>query len=84
MTRVVLHVDRLVLHGVRVDDLRSFAAGLEEELTRVLDNSSTLRNLRAGGVHERPQRNHLGVSSAASADGVGRCVARGIAGALTP
>ena len=83
MKRVILHIDRLVLRGVSVDDQRSFESSLEEELARVLDNSLTLGSIRAGGAHEPLRRNHIHIPCDAGAYRVGKCVARGITGALT-
>lgn len=80
MKRVVVHVDRLVLKGFRHEDQHAIAAGLRQELGRVLadrDSISHLRGmgdmpqLRVGGVHiehgAKPQR--IGESVA---QGIGR------------
>ena len=40
VSRIVFHLDHLVLRGVRVDDKDSFSAGLKTELARVVATSS--------------------------------------------
>lgn len=78
MTRVVVHIERLVLKGFQRPDRHAIARGLEMELARVFserDGVSRLRNLgdvprmKVGGApveqHVLPQR-------------VGQSVAQGI------
>jgi hypothetical protein len=83
MRRVILHIDRLVLRGVRVDDQRSFEAALEKELVRILNNFPTFVSTDAGGSHESLRRNHIHIPRNASAARVGKCVGQGIAEAVT-
>jgi len=81
MKRLVLHIDRLVVRGLRIEDTRSFAAGLENELARSL-NGIAIGELTQGDARARSSRDPARIPQAAGAGEVGRCVARGIAGAL--
>ena len=69
MKRVVIHIDRLVLNGFRFEDRHAIAAGLQQELSRLLVDRQAaegltglgdLSRLRVGGVHiaqdSKPQR----------------------------
>jgi len=46
--RVVMHIDRLVLRGVDARDGRAVAAGLREELSRMLADPGVAREWAAG------------------------------------
>jgi hypothetical protein len=84
VTRVILHIGRLVLRGIDVYDVRSFQAGLETALASTLEHSLANERLRAGTRDERSQRQLVHLPRAATAHRVGACVGRGIAGALRP
>jgi hypothetical protein len=71
MTRVVVHINRLVLNGFRHDERHTIASGLQQELGRLFGDREAVRYLSAmrdgsrlsvGGVHfehgSRPQ--HIG------------------------
>ena len=74
MRRVTLHIDRVVLRGVQVDDRKSFADGLQAELARAFRGDVTLAS------QPPPARIHL--QHGAGAGSVGKTLARGIAGVL--
>jgi hypothetical protein len=42
MTRVVVHIDRLVLRGFRHEDKHAFAEGLQEEISRLFADKRNL------------------------------------------
>ena len=45
MKRVVVHIDRLVLNGIRPADQHAFAAGLQQELQRGFADRETVSQL---------------------------------------
>ena len=47
MTRVVLHIDRLVLKGLKADEARAVAKSLQDALEERLGNSSGVARLIA-------------------------------------
>lgn len=49
MSRVVVHIDRLVLQGFRAHDRHQIAAGLQQELGRVFAGREAVSRLRATG-----------------------------------
>jgi hypothetical protein len=82
--RVVIHIDRLVVRGLDVADVPSFTAALEQELARVVAISSSVGNPRFGIAAQHSRRAQAVLPRVANAERLGACVARGIAGALTP
>jgi hypothetical protein len=78
MTRVVVHVDRLVLNGFRHEDRHAIALGLQEELGRVFANRESMSYLTA--VRDRPHVHVAGVhiEPGSQPQHVGQHVARGI------
>lgn len=53
MTRLVLHVDRLVLRGIDGADPRALAAGLQAELQQLLSAPGAVQALVATGDQAR-------------------------------
>lgn len=53
MTRVIVHIDRLVLKGFRPEDRDAIAEGLREELGRRLGEPAAIQNWAASGHRER-------------------------------
>ncbi|MGV8803578.1 MAG: hypothetical protein ACWA6Y_01280 [Polaromonas sp.] len=49
MTRVIVHIDRLVLCGFRAEDQHAIAAGLQQQLGRALATREALALLTAKG-----------------------------------
>jgi hypothetical protein len=84
VSRIVFHIDHLVLRGVRVDDMDSFSAGLGTELARVAATSSRFatRRVTALGEPHAPPRGRAVIPHAASDRRCGASVAQGIAEAL--
>lgn len=78
MSRVVLHIDHLVLRGVRAEDRHRLAAGLRQELARMLAEPQTVQrlletrgqslssDLRRGGIRVGPQAGAPVLSAAAT------------------
>ena len=84
MSRIVFHLDHLVLRGVRVADMDSFSAGLKTELARVVATSSRFGTDRVASLDEPhpPPRGRAVIPHAASDRRCGASVAHGIAEAL--
>ena len=74
MSRIVLHIDRLVLRGIGDGDARAFAAGLERELRRQLASQGGT-SLAAGGDRDRVRVPRLTVPSRQPPASMGRAVA---------
>jgi hypothetical protein len=81
VTRVVVHIDRLVLRGYAHEDRHAIAASLQQELTERLSRPGAVERLGAleGGG---PRIGRAAVTVRLGADtraaGIGRAVARGI------
>jgi hypothetical protein len=80
MTRVVFHIDRLVLGGVRHSDRRVIADAMQRELGRLMADSEVLHSWRVRGDEARVDAGRVGIASGAPAREIGVRVARGIAG----
>ena len=55
MSRVVIHIDRLVLKGFPREDRHAIAAGLQQELSRVFGDREAVERLSAVGDVSRLQ-----------------------------
>lgn len=82
MRRVVVHIDRLLLHGLPVTDPRGVAEGLRSELGRQLAVAGTLDGTAAGANAAPLRPAAIKVGRTGSAAGLGHQVARAIAGAI--
>ncbi len=71
MTRLVVHIDKLVLRGVARGDAAAFSDALQQELQRVLAERGQLRPLIDGGDRARlaPARTTIAAGSGAAATG---------------
>ena len=83
MSRVELHIEALVLEGVRHEDRHAVAAGLQAELVRLLENEETAR--RVAGLGDTPERrlNDVHIAHGSKVDAIGAQVARGIVRGVT-
>lgn len=82
MRRVKLHIDRVMLSGVSIDDPRAFSAELQAELARAIGALPALSASAGGDRRARAAR--LRIAAGFSSAQVGKNLARVIAGALTP
>lgn len=82
MTRLVLHIDRLVLRGIDPHDAQSIAAALQAELQRRLATPGGADTLVEGGDRARLRLETHAVAQAPARRGraLGRAIADGIAG----
>ena len=78
MTRVAIHIDRLVLDGFRHGDRHAVAAGLEQELARVLGKRQTVARLAVLGNVPTLDAGRVSIAPGAAPHRVGQQVARGI------
>ena len=82
MTRVVVHIDRLVLKGFRGADSQAIGEGMRSELARALAEPSTAGSLASMGDIPRINAGNVSVSrdTAPRQFGVsaGRAIARGL------
>jgi len=78
--RVNLHIDRVVLRGVRIDDPRAFTTELKAELARAIEILPALACTH--GVDRKARAAQFPSPVRASSAGTGRNLARAIAGVL--
>ena len=78
MTRVVVHIDRLVLKGFRQEDRYAIAAGLEQELGRVFADQEAVSLLSAVGDVSRLQVGGVQIEHGSKPQRIGESVAHGI------
>ena len=84
MSRVIVHVEALVLRGVRHEDRHAVSLGIQQELSRLLAAPGVdTRLAQLGDLH------HVGAGEVAVVDGpkpeqIGMAAAKGIAGRLLP
>ena len=76
MTRVIVHIDRLVLHGLDRADAAGISAGLQSELQRLLASPEAAAGLVARGDLRQLQGGSLKLSPRDPAADTGRAVAR--------
>lgn len=86
MTRLVLHIDRLVLRGIEPHDAKAISAGLQAELQRRLATPGAVDALVEGGdrARLRLQTHTAGQAPASGARALGRAIADGITGRERP
>jgi hypothetical protein len=81
MTRIVLHIDKIVLHGVDPAQRTAFSRAMRAELTRQLASADSARSLAVRPDSERLVVQPLRQPAARPAQ-LGRDVAQGIARGL--
>jgi hypothetical protein len=82
MSRIVLHVDALLLRGVRRQDRAAVAEAIRGELARVLQGPGMAARLRQRALVDRLHVPAVRIA-AGGAPAMGRAVARGIGRGLT-
>jgi hypothetical protein len=83
MTRVVLHIQELVLRGVQRQDRATMASSLRQELAHALTAPDVAARLAGRGAIDRLRVPTVRVANAASPARLARAVARGIGRELT-
>jgi hypothetical protein len=79
MTRVVVHIDGLVLKGFPQQDRHALAEGLQQELGRLFADPATAQKLAARGDVRQLMVSGVRVSPNTAPANVGTQAARGIA-----
>ncbi|TVO67363.1 hypothetical protein [Denitromonas ohlonensis] len=84
MTRLVLHIDRLVLTGIDRHDADAVAAGVQAELQRLLAQPGALGTLTGGGDRARIGAGRVAVAHGGNGYATGQAIAGGIARGVKP
>lgn len=84
MTRLVLHIDRLVLTGIDRHDADAVAAGVQTELQRLLAQPGALGALTVGGDRPRIRAGAVPVAHGGNGHAMGQAIAGGIARGVKP
>jgi len=84
MTRVVLHIDRLVLRGVDRADAAAVSAGLKGQLQHLLVGPDAARALAAAGNAYRVKAGEVRIARHRGATAMGRAVASSIVRGVVP
>jgi hypothetical protein len=79
MRNVILHIDRLVLHGVAASDRRGLVQGLHAELARQFASSVAVAGVAAMAGRARLDMGTVRAPYRSGPGGLGAAVARGIA-----
>jgi hypothetical protein len=77
VTRIVVHIDRLVLNGYRPDDRQAIAAAVQAELAHLVSTDAGLARLM-DLARVPPVRVTAPIAHAARPAAVGRAVARSV------
>lgn len=75
MTRIMLHIDRLVLRGIDQADADAFTQALRDELSRQLAGAAAGPGLRASGDRYRLDAGHVYIAHNDDAQALGRAIA---------
>jgi hypothetical protein len=78
MRRVIVHIDSLVLRGFNHEERHAIAAGLQQELARLLADTQTAQQLTAKGDMLRLRVGSININPGSKPQGVGVDAARGI------
>jgi hypothetical protein len=80
MTRVVLHIDKLVLKGLQREDAADITAGLERELRARLSGSDATRLFPGDARFGRLHAGEIRLSADTQTENIGRALAERIVG----
>lgn len=83
MRRVNVHIERLVLRGVRYEDRHAIAGGLQLQLAEILSAPETAARI-AGSSTAALRVENVHLSSTAKPQEIGSAAARGIGRNLKP
>lgn len=85
MTRLVLHIDRLVLRGIDPSDAKAISAALQAELQRRLAMPGAVEGLVEGGDRPRIAVGNLRVArGTATGQAASQAIASHLTGRTTP
>lgn len=80
MTRLVIHIDKLVLRGIDRSDAAAVAAGVQAELQRLLAEPGAASTLIEGGDRYRLKAGTIQSAPATGGRALGQAIAGGIVG----
>lgn len=83
MTRVVVHIDRLVLTGFGNEDAHAVGGGMRGELARLLTDSAAGERLASLGNVSRLDAGTISLAQGVRAQRLGISAGRAIAGGLS-
>ena len=83
MTRVVVHIDKLVLRGIERADAAAVSAGIEAQLQQMLVAPGMATKLVDAGDHHRIKAGVVDVSKAGGAQQLGRKAGKRIVRGVT-
>ena len=78
MKRIVLHIDKLLLHGFKHEDRHGIAAGLKQELGQLLSNPQAAHQLMTNGDVSRLRVGNVRIGQNVKSKNVGMQLAHGI------
>jgi hypothetical protein len=78
MSKVFLHIDRLVLKGFRNEDRHAIAEGLHQELTRLLADPQAVQQLTTNGDVSHLRAASIQIDRGSTPQRVGLQVAQGV------
>jgi hypothetical protein len=84
MKRLVIHIDRLVMKGLRREDASSITENLREHLTRELAAPETLQRILARGDVPWLQAGKVSISAGNASARIGERAAHAIAARVKP
>jgi len=83
MTRVVVHIDKLILRGIDRADARAISAGIEAQLRQLLGGPALAASLAEAGDRRRVKAGVVEFNKAGGAGQLGREAARKIVKGVT-
>ncbi len=84
MTRVIVHIDRLVLRGIHPQDRHAIAEGLQAELGRLLAAAGAATQLTHRVDQPRLSIGRIRIGVKAAPGDLGRLTGAAVAGRLAP
>jgi len=82
MTRLVLHIDHLVLRGLQSGDTRELSLAVQAELSRLLAQPGTAAALANGGDRARIRVPAMRLPAMADSQSLGHAIAGSLDGGL--
>ena len=84
MSRVIVHVEALVLRGVRHEDRHAVSAGIQQELSRLLASPGADTRLAQLGDLHHAGAGEVAVVGSTRPEQIGIAAAKSVAGRLLP
>jgi hypothetical protein len=84
MSRLVVHVEALILRGVRPEDRQAVSAGIQKELSTLLSAPGAGARLARVGNLQAVAAGEVAVIGGSKPEQIGAAAARGVVGRLLP